>query len=244
MVVRKNGSTYGALEGMITVFHNDFFSFTPSGSPLSNGSENIDGVVSFEYYQGVNRAKTVQEAKGHGLKAWPYASDFDGGANQDGVIYYPTTGAGNYPASGNDRHVDYRLIDVFASNGLWAHALNDAPLSSSNADTFNQWGNFKGDTGGGCGAGWPTCKSNGANTPWGWDDHDDGGSYAGEFALDPAHLVDHYFNGLGQFSQHYVHNRYLSDMQATGYSSSYTPRGFSSNLDLNAMYQKLSGSCN
>jgi hypothetical protein len=34
--------------------------------------------------------KTVQEAKGHGLKAWPYASDFNGAADQDGIIIYKT----------------------------------------------------------------------------------------------------------------------------------------------------------
>ncbi|UUZ49894.1 hypothetical protein LP420_07060 [Massilia sp. B-10] len=32
--MRKNGSTYGALEGMITVFHKDFFSYTLLGSPF------------------------------------------------------------------------------------------------------------------------------------------------------------------------------------------------------------------
>ncbi|KQU80674.1 MULTISPECIES: hypothetical protein [unclassified Rhizobacter] len=50
---------------------------------------------------GTNRMKTVQEAKGHGLKAWPYASNFNGAANQDGIVYYPTLGTPGHPLSGN-----------------------------------------------------------------------------------------------------------------------------------------------
>jgi hypothetical protein len=123
--------------------------FTPSGSALTNGHESIDGTVSFEAHNGVNRPKTVQEAKGHGLKAWPYTSDFNGASNQDGIIYYPTQAAAEYPS----------------------------------------------------------CSSNSANTPWGWDDGDDGDSDRGEFALDPARLFDYYFDGIGNFSQQYINNR-------------------------------------
>ena len=43
----------------------------------------------------------------------------------------------------------------------------------------------------------PTCSNNSANAPWGWDDSNDGSVYKGEMALDPAHLTDVYFDGLG-----------------------------------------------
>lgn len=243
MMVRKNGSDYGALEGMITVFHNDFYSYTPAGSPLTNGNENIDGTLSFESHNGVNRVKTVQETRGHGLKAWPYASDFDGSSDQDGIIYYPTEGAAEYPDSGNDRYVAYRLVDINAQGGLWPAALQEASLGTGQGQTYHTWGTFRGDKSGGCGDGWQSCSENSANTPWGWDDHDDGGSYRGEFALDPAHLFDHYFDGLGQFSQQYVYNPFLKDLLAAGYSSTQTPNGFPSQLDLNSLYGKLVSSC-
>ena len=243
LAVRKDGSTFGRLEGMITVFHTNFFSFTPAGSPLTNGNENIDGTVSFQAHDGVNRPKTVQEAKGHGLKAWPYTSDFDGAANQDGIIYFPTRGAAEYPTSGNDRFVPYRLVDIHAANGMWAAALNDANLSSASAQTFDSWGTFKGDTSGGCGSGLKSCSTNSANAPWGWDDGDDGASYRGEFALDPAHLFDHYFNGLGTFSHRYVDNPYLQGLRAAGYTGSHVPPGFPSQLSLDALYSKLTASC-
>jgi hypothetical protein len=244
LVVRKNGTTFGAPEGLITVFHTNFFSFTPGGSPLTNGSETIDGTLSFENHNGLSRMKTVQEAKGHGLKAWPYTSDFNGSANQDGIIYYPTQGEAEYPASGNDRSVPYRLVNILQTNGLWSAALNDANVSGSQAQTFASWGTFKGDTSGGCGSGLKGCSTNSANTPWGWDDGDDGASYRGEFALDPAHLVDHYFNGLGTFSAQYVRNPFLSDLRAAGYSASHVPGGFPSQLNLDALYGKLVNACN
>jgi hypothetical protein len=242
LAVRKDGSQYGKLEGMVTVFHTDFYSFTPAGSPLTNGNESIDGTVSFEAHNGVNRPKTVQEAKGHGLKAWPYASDFNGASNQDGIIYYPTTGAAEYPSSGNDRSVPYRLVDIHAANGMWAAALNDSAAGSA-AQTFASWGTFKGDTSGGCGSGLKSCSTNSANTPWGWDDGNDGASYRGEFALDPAHLIAHYFGGLGNFSQQYLFNPYLQGLRAAGYTSSNVPAGFPTQLDLNSLYSKLTSSC-
>jgi len=243
LLVRKDGSTYGSLEGMITVFHTNFFSYKPAGSPLTNGQESIDGTVSFETHNGVNRPKTVQEAKGHGLKAWPYTSDFNGGSNQDGVIYYPTRGAAEYPASGNDRNVPYRLVSITENNGMWSAALNDANLASSQAQTFHSWGTFKGDTSGDCGSGLKSCSTHSANTPWGWDDGDDGASYRGEFALDPAHLFDFYFDGLGNFSQQYVRNEFLESLRSAGYAAGHAPSGFPSELNLTSLYGKLVNSC-
>ena len=241
--VRKDGSAFGKLEGMITVFHTDFFSFTPPGSPYTNGHESVDGSVSFETVDGIARVKTVAEAKGHGLKAWPYASDFNGGANQDGIVYYPTLGAPTVPSSGNDRHVLYRLVDIAQPNGLWATALADALQPASQAYTFASFGTFRGDTSGGCGSGLKTCSTNSANTPWGWDDGNDGASYRGEFGFDPAHLFAFYFGGTGNFSQKYIDNTYLSGLQGAGFRTGHVPAGFPSQLDLDTLYGKLATTC-
>lgn len=242
-IVRKNGSTYGALEGVMTVFHKDFFSFTPAGSPLTNGNETIDGSITFTNFDGSNRARLAQEAKGHGLKAWPYIKNFTGANNQDGIIYYPSRTISEVPASGNDRSVYYTLVSMTKSNGLWARALMEAPVASASAQTFNRWGTFKGDTGGGCGAGLKTCSSNSANTPWGWDDHNDGNNYRGAMALDPISLTDYYFNGLGSFSAKYINNQFLKDFQVAGYSSSNVPAGFPSEINLSQLYTKLGNTC-
>ena len=39
LIVRKGHGRHGELEGMITVFHRDFFSYTPAGSRLRGGEE-------------------------------------------------------------------------------------------------------------------------------------------------------------------------------------------------------------
>lgn len=243
MAVRKNGTAYGALEGMITVFHKDFFSYTPAGSPFTSGAEGIDGTLSFQAHDGINRVKTAQEAKGHGLKAWPYIANFTGAASQDGVVYFPTTGAAGYPASGNDRSVAYRLADLNAANGMFAAALSDAIQPASQALTFHTWGTFRGNDSGGCGSGLKTCASNSANAPWGWDDGNDGATYRGEFALDPAHLFASYFAGLGSFSQKYLSNPFLAGLQRAGFSSARPPAGFPAQLNLDALYAKQVAAC-
>ncbi|MCC5639880.1 hypothetical protein LC593_29455 [Nostoc sp. CHAB 5844] len=240
-IVRKDGSAFGKLEGIVTVFHNDFYSFTPSGSPLRSGAENIDGTLTINTYNGSLHPLTTQEAKGHGLKAWPYAGDFSGASSEDGIIYYPSKTTAEVPASGNDRSVLYSLIDIFASGGLWQRQLDEA--SSSTGITFARWGTFKGDSSSSCGAGTPTCANDSANTPWGWDDSNDGAVYRGEMALDPAHLTDVYFDGLGNFDTTYIRNRYIQDLRDRGYNSSNVPQGWPNQINLNTLIGKLKNQC-
>jgi hypothetical protein len=186
LIVRKDGSTYGTLEGMVTVAHNHFYSFTPPGSPLQSGQETIDGSIIMVNYDGCQHPTTFQEAKGHGLKAWN-GSSFPGG---DGILYYPSRTTAEVPANGNDQSVQYQLVDTFTSGGLWSHR-NDSL-------TFASWGTFRGDNG----------KDNAANAAWGWDDVDDGNVLRGEMATDPAKLVSIYFSNLGNFSTTYLRNAY------------------------------------
>lgn len=239
-IVRKDGTPHGTLEGMITVYHLDFFSYTPPGSPLRNGHENIDGTLTLQQYDGAWRPLTVQQAKGHGLKAFPYTSDFHGKPNEDGIINFPSRIRAEVPTSGNDRHVDYMLIDLFVPGGLWQRQLDEAPLSRNQAATFAKWGAIKGDGGGGCGSGITvTCATDSPHPPWGWDDHDDGASYAGEMALDPAHLVAHYFSGIGTFSQKYMRNRYIADLKNRGYRHGNVPRGWAKEIIVNGQTMVL-----
>ena len=234
-IVRKDGTPFGRLEGMVTVAHLDFYSYTPAGSPLRNGHENIDGTLTMQQHDGSLHPLTVQEAKGHGLKAFPFASDFHGKPNEDGIIYFPSRTQTQIPQSGNDRHVNYMLIDFFApgTTGLWQRQLDEAQLSRDQAQTFAKWGALKGDKGGGCGNGITVeCATDSPHPPWGWDDHDDGPSYVGEMGLDPTHLTAHYFSGLGNFSTKYLRNRYASDLKARGYRHGNVPRGWSKEVQI------------
>lgn len=185
VVVRRNGSQYGALEAMVTVAHSDFYSYTPVGSPYTSGRETIDGTLLLQTVDGIARPTTRQEAKGHGAYAWN-GGGFPGG---DGVVYFPSAGVGEVPSGGNDRSVAYRLVNVFASGGLWARR-NDAI-------TFAGFGTFRGDNG----------KDNAANAPWGWDDGNDGSDLPrGLLATDPAKLVAAYFANEGNFALTYTRN--------------------------------------
>ncbi|MGH9246490.1 MAG: hypothetical protein ACRD29_19705 [Acidimicrobiales bacterium] len=187
LTVRKDGSTYGRLEAMVTVAHRDFYSYIPPGGGFDDGQENIDGTIVLRAHDGTDRPTTFQEAKGHGLFAWN-GHDFPGG---DGVIYYPSRTTGDVPESGDDPSARYRLVDIFAADGLWdrRHAT----------ETFASFGTFRGDNG----------ADNAANAPWRWDDHDDGGDLVGgELATEPAKLIAIYFSNRGDFSRTYQRNGY------------------------------------
>ncbi|MBZ4421901.1 hypothetical protein [Myxococcus sp. RHSTA-1-4] len=195
LIVRRDGSEYGALDGAVTVAHKDFFSFVPDGSPLVAGAENIDGKLSYASFEGVLHPITAQEAKGHGLKAWP-AYDIVG----DGVKYFPSLTLAEEPSSATDSDVRYKLLDIYGSEGLWPRR--------SLGELFASDGTFRGDTSGGCGLVAGQCSTNSANAPWGWDDQNDGSILRGELAKDPAKLVAYYFSPSAQFSTTYTFNPY------------------------------------
>jgi len=193
VIVERNGTEYGSLIGAVTVAHKDFFSFLPDGSPITSGSESVDGKLSLATFEGQAHPITAQEAKGHGLKAWPFY-DIVG----DGVKYYPSLTTAEEPSSASDSDVRYKLLDLYRAEGLWPRrALSEL---------FASDGTFRGDTSGGCGYVAGQCGTNSANAPWGWDDGNDGPVLRGEIATDPAKLAAHYFSPSSRFSQTYTFN--------------------------------------
>ncbi|WP_230686362.1 hypothetical protein [Catellatospora vulcania] len=195
LVVERDGSDYGVLRAAVTVAHSDFFSYTPSGSTWSSGRESVDGTLQLQSspHDGFLHPVTAQEAKGHGLKAYPQYN-IDG----DGLVYFPSTVA-ETPANGNDRDVRYQLIDIFAAGGLWAQRANTSLFASA--------GTFAGDDSGDCGDGTYDCSTNSANAPWGWDDGNDLPG-RGQLATDPAKVSVEYFTISGTFSRSYTDNPY------------------------------------
>lgn len=242
-IVRKDGGKFGALEGMVTVFHNDFYSFTPGDSRFTDGEQDLDGEISWESIWFAPRPKTSAEAEGHGLKAWPFAGNFQGTGDQDGVVYFPTENGAEVPRYGDDREVHYQLISFFAPGGLWERQLREALLARNDALTFATWGTLKGDDGGGCGAGPSLCKFDAAHLPWAWDDWNDDPVQLGEMALDPAKLVVHYFGGLGEFSEGYVSNPYLEGLREAGFGAGNLPLGWPEGVDLEGLYGKMGERC-
>lgn len=234
-IVGKGRGEFGHLQAMITVAHTHFYSFAPEGGEVTAGRETIDGRISFQNHDGISRPKTCQEAKGHGVKAWPYVGNFTGRPSEDGIIYYPSKTTAERPSSGNDRHVKYKLVDV--SSGMWFMQMFEAALSYEQSIAYAKWGTFKGDNSGGCGN-VLKCPPDKANTPWGWDDENDGDNFKGELALDPAAVADYYFNGV-RFDENYTRNHYLENLKRAGFKQSFLPRGWPSQLSLEDLYNKL-----
>ena len=201
LVVEKpagaNAERFGVVRGMVAVAHLDFYSYVPEDSPWTDGpphawwrpGENIDGVLRFETFDGLDHPVTYQEARGHALRA-DVRDPFGGG---DGIRYLPSLTLSEEPKHPNDRNVHYQLVDIFGETGLWS--------KRGDPNVFAKFGVFRGDTHG----------VNSANAPWKWDDKDDGGRLqGGELAVDPIKLIKIYFTGLGIFSEVYLSNRYQS----------------------------------
>ena len=269
--VRKDGTAWGRLEGMLTVVPTvgrvaagratdaapsaeisdsksvfDFYSYTPPGSPYDTGHETVDGRIYFQGDDGNQRPMTGATPRSHAVRAWPNASEFNGGPDQVGVVYWPTLGTPGVPASGNDGWVRYGLVDLMAPGGLWQAAIHDALQPGGAGATFTEFGTFRGNATGGCGdwrARRSVCVLDDGHAPWGWDDHDDGATYRGESALDPAHLFAWYFSGTGDFSQQYVDNAYVRDLHDAGFDARHPPAGLASQLDVDALYARLVQGC-
>jgi hypothetical protein len=185
----------GVLKAIVTVFHIDFYSYCNRAIPETNwfvgNSEDIDGEISFEYWEGEGHPITAQESEGHGLKAWPHVK-IEGG---DGVVYFPSREMHTQPDSPNDRDNFYRLVDIFVENGLWDRR--------NNTETFVSYGVFNADD----------HQWGEAHAPWGWDDTGVAGQgadnvEAGVIVTDPVTLVKSYFGNLGIFSETYIYNPY------------------------------------
>jgi hypothetical protein len=90
LTVRKDGSTFGNLEAMVTIAHDNFYSYVPAGGSYRNGQEDIDGTIVRQSFDGTpDRPATFQEAKGHGAFAWNGGA-FPGGDNgQDNAANAP-----------------------------------------------------------------------------------------------------------------------------------------------------------
>lgn len=243
-IIEQDDSEFGRLIGMITVFHTDFYSYTPEGSPLGDGEEDIDGTLTFDPELSTHPLVSV-EARGHGVKAYPFAGEFTGeDDDEDGIIYRPdlvSPYSGELPSSGDDRDVRYALINTKFT--LWSQQMVQARMSREDARAYAEWGTFKGDDSDGCGEGiFITCDEDRAHLPWEWDDSggpvtDADSLPAGVLGLDPALAADRYFSGFTE-QETYVSNFFLTDLIAEGFGPGEEPRGWPEDLDISDLLSK------
>ena len=148
--------------------------------------EDIDGKLIWQRdHENNNRFCTYQEAKGHGCHALQKKHTF--GSENDYIVYYPSI-TGSVPESRFDQQATYQLINIFSPGELWSRRFAK--------ETFKKFGVFLKSKGSG----------GNANTPWTWDDKDDGDLLqGGEMALDPAQLFSIYYK-TPQMVKEYVYN--------------------------------------
>ena len=198
LIIQKDGKE-GSLLGMITVAHQDFWSYVFKRR-LRAGKESIEGDIYIEIFERKEHPMTRQSTGKHGFYAWygppwyafwerdPWYAFWDGRDSKKaiGIRYVP----GNIAMvpeiqsirSFRETEATYVLIDIAGDEGFWQRR-ND-PLTFRN-NSFNA----------------STTRS--ANPPWAWDDHDDQ-LPAGTVFDDPAKTAWKYFKGYPDFSFDYV----------------------------------------
>ncbi|MCK4261079.1 MAG: hypothetical protein KAX49_19035 [Halanaerobiales bacterium] len=185
--IKKDGSTYGSLQIMLTMAHDQWYQYT-NDSNIRSAQDDVDGGIRFDSYGHpeiyIQANGFTLDNNGHGWKAYDGCSAPGG----DGIVYYyggwsqtPTNGSGNWVYK-----YSYDLVHL---NDLWNRKYDFV-------DTFGYFGALKGDTYG----------VNSAKTPWYWDDGDDGPTFNGSSFSDPAHLFDTHLTGLGSWSRSYTSN--------------------------------------
>jgi hypothetical protein len=153
MMVRKDGSTFGVLEGLVTTYHEFRKSYT-AASYIGKGPCNPETPPPIVFEQG--HPRTYQEPEGHGLIGCTASTACV--KNDDGIRYFPAGIAGvppNVIPDGQQVTVNYSLTDMAP---LIAHRW-DSP-------TFVNPNTFAGDSSGTCGEGLSTCSDNAADGVW------------------------------------------------------------------------------
>jgi hypothetical protein len=202
LFIRKDGSTFGKFEGMVTQAHGTFYLYRSASVGLAKGSTNRQVFVVSEPITAPEthgRPLTYQESQGHGMYGCGTHVTNCVRAD-DGIVYVPSlTSAGIPPAAipnGQQVPVPYLLIDMTRPGDLFSHR-NDTT-------TFVNGKTFVGDKSGGCGNGYTnTCATNSAGAIWGWDP---------VFSLDPAAFIRANFNfgSLTPPSSTYIRNDFAN----------------------------------
>jgi hypothetical protein len=189
--VRKDGSTWGAFEAAMTIWHEHWFIYRnpAAGGYLGPGRlapfgiiENLVFETSGQLSETHVRPMTSQQAEGHGLTGCANQNNC-GLTGNDSVRYAPHTSIVESPLLPIEGVVTrrYKLIDMAAADGLWGHRFDHNAQAS--------WKTYWGGDSSGCGEWWSTCADNAAGTPWGWS------NYELLLFADPAKVFNEYISG-------------------------------------------------
>jgi hypothetical protein len=200
LVVRKDGSGRGALELMETLAHSSIMLYA-NNPAVRGGTLKVTGPVTLTN----GRPTVFVEQYGHGIYGTARENVMANPAACRVVRYLPL-GRSEEPAGIPSAKTSYALVPLYDT--LWrqrgcmgdgrcfdgAFTYRGAVLPSS----------FDGDDFG----------TDSANTPWGYGQALEGGLVSGDWFFDPARAIAVHAGPLDNFSQTYVVNPYMADLEA------------------------------
>jgi len=180
------------------------------------GFEHVIEVTDYAPFFDENKVTNWTNVDWNGIVDPPVSGNpsetYDKSGWNDGIIYHYEGVPDDPTKYGNPKNWQVVGYDLISIKELWnrrfdyenpSECRGKRGCSDDNKTTFQRYGTFNGDDG----------EIDGGNTPWHWDDtakdycwdvNDDYLVYKGDFFLDPAYMVDYYFDGLGEFNRTYV----------------------------------------
>ena len=215
LTIAKDGSTYGRLQTMESLAHNNIYSYQ-NDRQVKKGVHSFDGKV--EFHDGSHPVIFI-ESGGHGVYGSKdhhsrYSLSKDEFSVGTGVTY-SYKGKAERPKHPNDRNVGYQLLPIYEH--WWLRAREGSGDGGRAFDAFYAYqpyggrprpkqariaGSFLGRKHG----------SNKAKPFWGWHDNRTRKRKVvatGQWGLDPAYSVSRNLRFPGRFSQQYIYNPYL-----------------------------------
>ena len=214
LTIAKDGSTYGRLQTMESLAHNNIYSYQ-NDRQVKKGIHSFDGKV--EFHDGSHPVVFI-ESGGHGVYGGAdhhsrYSVSKDEFSIGTGVTY-SYKGKAERPKHPNDRNVGYQLLPIYEHWWLRAHEGDKGGRSFDAYYTYEPYagrprprqveiaGSFRGRKYG----------SNKAKPFWGWHDNRTRKKKVvatGQWGLDPAYSVSQNLRFPGRFSHEYIFNPYL-----------------------------------
>ena len=215
LTIVKDGSTYGRLQTMGTLAHNNIYSYR-NDRQVKKGVHNFDGRV--ELHDGSHPVIFI-ESGGHGVYGSNdghsrYSLSRDEFSVGTGVTY-SYKGKAERPKHPDDRNVGYQLLPIYEH--WWLRAHEGSGKGGRSFDAYYAYqpyggrprpkeariaGSFLGRKHG----------SNKAKPFWGWHDNRTRKRKVvatGQWGLDPAYSVSRNLRFPGRFSEQYIYNPYL-----------------------------------
>jgi hypothetical protein len=155
LLVRKDGTTYGRLEAMITISHGDWLTYT-NDSRVTRGP-NRDFFINNVVYDDRLHPETYQEPEGHGMSACAVGTTNCGLDGNDSIKYVPSGAQAPSHQVPDETvvQVGYALIDLA---NIFDRRFDSPTFANQNA--------FAGGSSHRCGYGGNGCAVNAAGGIW------------------------------------------------------------------------------